>query len=208
MLADPAAVHTVADAVLPELRPGTVWAEMSTVGPDAVRELAARVPDGATLVDAPVVGSTDKAEAAQLGILAGGDADAVEPVLARFGTVTRTGPLGSAAALKLVVNVSLLGGIALIAEALALGDALGLDGETVRRTLSSGPLGGAVPRAFAEGVHFDMALALKDTGLATDAAPLPVLEAVRRHYESAAADPAAAHADIVQVVPHIRGRKG
>ncbi|WP_255951488.1 NAD(P)-dependent oxidoreductase [Streptomyces odontomachi] len=207
MLTDSQAVHTVAEALVPRLRPGTVWIEMSTIGPEAVQELARRVPDGVTLVDAPVVGSTDKAEAGQLGILAGGDAAAAEPVLAHFGTVTRTGPLGSAAARKLIVNVALLGGVALVAEALALGDALGLDEETVRRTLASGPLAGAVPRAFAEGVHFDMSLAVKDTGLATDAVSLPLLEAVRGHYESAAADPELAHVDVAGVVPHIRGRK-
>ena len=71
MLAGPDAVAEIADAILPALRPGTVWAEMSTIGPDAVRALAARLPDGVTLVDAPVVGSTDKAEAGELGILAG-----------------------------------------------------------------------------------------------------------------------------------------
>jgi 3-hydroxyisobutyrate dehydrogenase len=161
-----------------------------------------------SLVDAPVVGSTDKAGAGELRILAGGDTERIEHVLTRFGTVVRTGPLGSAAALKLIVNVSLLGGLALVAEALALGDALGLDDDTVRQTLSSGPLGGAVPRAFAEGVHFDMALARKDAVLATEVARLPVLEAVRGHYESAATDPDIAHADVAQAVPFIRGQKG
>ncbi len=207
MLADPAAVAAIADAILPQLRPGTVWAEMSTIGPDAVRDLAARVPAGVTLVDAPVVGSTDKAEAGELGILAGGDAALIEPVLSRFGTVTRTGPLGSAAALKLVVNAAVLGGVTLIAEALALGDALGLNEDTVKRTLSSGPLGGAVPRAFAEGVHFDMALGAKDAALAADTADLPIMAAVRGHFESAAADSDSGHADIARVVPFIRGRR-
>lgn len=43
MLADPAALDAVADAVVPELRPGAYWVEMSTVGPDVVKELAARL---------------------------------------------------------------------------------------------------------------------------------------------------------------------
>ncbi|WP_189935456.1 NAD(P)-dependent oxidoreductase [Streptomyces sulfonofaciens] len=204
MLADAPAVHGVAEELLPVLRPGVRWAEMSTIGPRAVRDLAARVPQGVTLVDAPVMGSTDKAEAGQLGILAGGDAASVETVLAHFGTVTPTGPLGSAAALKLVVNASLLGGVALVAEALALGDALGLPEETVRRTLESGALGGAVPRAFAEGLHFDMALARKDTELATDAVALPVMAAIREHYAAAAQRPETAHEDIARIVAHIR----
>lgn len=204
MLADPAALDAVADAVVPRLRPGTYWVEMSTVGPDVVRELAARLGEGVHLVDAPVAGSTDKAAAGQLGILAGGDVAGVERVLAPLGTVTRTGPSGSGAALKLVVNTAVLGGVALVAEAMVLADALGLDEDTVRGSLAGGPLGGAVGRAFAEGVHFGTSLAVKDVALATRTAELPAMEAVLEHYKRAAADPAVADADIAQAVERIR----
>jgi 3-hydroxyisobutyrate dehydrogenase len=204
MLADPAALDAVADAIVPELRPGTYWVEMSTVGPDVVKELAARLGEGVTLVDAPVAGSTDRAAAGQLGILAGGDVAGVEHVLAHFGTVTRTGPLGSGAALKLVVNTSVLGGVALVAETLRLADALGIDEDTARRTLANGPLGGAVGRAFAEGVHFDTSLAVKDADLATKVARLPAMEAVLEHFRRAAEDPDVVHADIAKAVDHIR----
>lgn len=78
MLADPAAVTAVVDSAAPQLRPGAHWLEMSTIGPDAVRDLADRLPDGVTLLDAPVMGSVDKAAAGELGILVGGDADGVE----------------------------------------------------------------------------------------------------------------------------------
>ncbi|MDN0194463.1 NAD(P)-dependent oxidoreductase [Streptomyces sp. S.PNR 29] len=204
MLADPAALGTVAAAIVPALRPGTHWVEMSTVGPDAVRELAARLGEGVTLVDAPVMGSTDKAAAGRLGILAGGDADGVEHVLARLGTVTRTGPPGSGAALKLVLNAAVIGGVALVAEALRLADALGADGDAARTALAAGPLGGVVGRAFAEGVHFDTALAVKDIALATQAARLPVFDAALEQLRSAAADPALAHADLSAAAARIR----
>ncbi|MFH8485911.1 NAD(P)-dependent oxidoreductase [Streptomyces longisporoflavus] len=206
MLAGPEAVRAVADAILPELRPGTHWAEMSTVGPDVVRELGARVPQGVTLVDAPVTGSTDKAASGRLGILAGGDADGVAPVLARLGPVTRTGPLGSGAALKLVVNTAVIGGVALVAEAMKLADALGLDEETAKGALAGGPLGGAAGRAFAAGVHFGNDLAVKDVALATRATRLPAMEAVLAHFEAAAADPEVAHEDIARTVTRIRTR--
>ncbi|UQT58746.1 NAD(P)-dependent oxidoreductase [Streptomyces durmitorensis] len=206
MLAGPDAVRAVADAIVPELRPGTHWAEMSTVGPDVVRELGARVPDGVTLVDAPVMGSTDKAASGRLGILAGGDADGAERVLARFGPVTRTGPLGSGAALKLVVNTAVIGGVALVAEAMKLADALGLDEETAKAALAGGPLGGAVGRAFATDVHFGSDLAVKDVALATGVTELPAMEAVLAHYEAAAADPDVVHEDIARAVAHIRSR--
>ncbi|MFE0099990.1 NAD(P)-dependent oxidoreductase [Streptomyces sp. NPDC059009] len=208
MLAGPQAVRAVADAILPLLRPGVHWAEMSTVGPDAVRELGARMPAGVTLVDAPVMGSTDKAEAGALGVLAGGDADAVVPVLSRFGPVTRTGALGSGAALKLVVNTAVIGGVALVAEAMRLADALGLDESTARDALARGPLGGAVARAFATDVHFGSDLAVKDVALATGTTELPAMEAVLAHFEAAAADPAVVHEDIAHAVTRIRRHPG
>ncbi|WP_345642690.1 NAD(P)-dependent oxidoreductase [Streptomyces siamensis] len=204
MLADPAALDAVAGAVLPELRAGASWVEMSTVGPDVVGELAARLGEGVTLVDAPVMGSTDRAQAGALGILAGGDTARVERVLAHLGTVTRTGPSGSGAALKLVVNSAVLGGLALVAESMVLARALGLDDDTARTALANSPLGGAVARAFADGVHFGTSLAVKDVGLAVEAARLPALEAVLEHYRSAAADPAVARADVARAVTHIR----
>ncbi|WP_369213605.1 NAD(P)-dependent oxidoreductase [Streptomyces flavofungini] len=207
MLAGPDAVREIAGAILPALRSGAYWVEMSTVGPDVVRELEQRVPAGVTLVDAPVMGSTDKAVAGQLGILAGGDAAGVEHVLARFGPVTRTGGTGTGAALKLVVNTAVIGGVGLVAEAMRLADALGLSEATARDALAKGPLGGAVARAFAEGVHFGSDLAVKDIALATEAARLPAMEAVRGHFEAAAADPDVVHEDISRAVTHIRTRR-
>lgn len=187
MLTGPQALTAVADAAAPALRPGTHWIEMSTVGPDPVRELAARLPAGVTLVDAPVMGSTDKAATGALGILAGGDATGVEHVLAHLGRVTRTGPLGSGAALKLVLNSAVISGVAVVAEALRLADALSLDDDTARTALANGPLAHVAARAFAEGVHFDATLAVKDLDLATRTAQLPVTEAALEHYRRVAA---------------------
>jgi 3-hydroxyisobutyrate dehydrogenase len=198
MLADPAALTAVADAALPALRPGARWIEMSTVGPDAIRELAARLAGTAKLVDAPVMGSTDRAAAGRLGILAGGDPAGVEHILGRLGTVTRTGPSGSGAALKLVLNTAAIGGVALVAEALRLADALGLDEHTVRTALAGGPLGGAVARLFAEDAHFATALAVKDLDLATRKAELAITQAVLDGYRRAAEEPGLADADIAE----------
>ncbi|MDG4865459.1 NAD(P)-binding domain-containing protein, partial [Streptomyces sp. T-3] len=201
MLAGPEALSAVADQVVPELSPGTYWIEMSTVGPDAIKALNARLPQGVTLIDAPVTGSTDKAADGQLGILAGGDADAVADLLSAFGTVTRTGPLGSGAALKLVVNTAVIGGVALVAEAMALADALGVDEATAKAALTRSPLGGAVPRAFATDVHFDVELGVKDVALATEVTRLPAMEAVLAHLK---AHPDIAHEDIAALADRIR----
>ncbi|MGV4984685.1 NAD(P)-dependent oxidoreductase [Streptomyces sp. NRAIS4] len=204
MLAGPDALTAVADAVTPELRPGTTWVEMSTVGPDAVRDLAGRLKDGVTLVDAPVMGSTDRAAEGTLGILAGGEAASVEHVLAHLGTVTRTGPLGSGAALKLVVNTAVIGGVGLVAEALRLAAALGLDGHTARTALAAGPLGGALERALADGVHFSTDLAVKDLRIAAAAAELPATAAVSETLRQATEDdPTLSRADIARAATHI-----
>ncbi|MFD9910448.1 NAD(P)-dependent oxidoreductase [Streptomyces sp. NPDC059063] len=213
MLAGPDAVRAVADAIVPELRDGAHWVEMSTVGPEVVRELGERLKGGGvTLVDAPVMGSTDKAAAGELGLLVGGDADGVAHVLAPLGAVTRTGALGSGAALKLVVNTAVLGGVALVAECLALSDALGLDAGVARDTLARdtlarGPLAGAVARAFADGAHFGNDLAAKDMALAVQAAALPATAAVAAHFKAAAADPGTAHEDVSRAVPRIRAAR-
>ncbi|MFI8914378.1 NAD(P)-dependent oxidoreductase [Streptomyces sp. NPDC053513] len=178
MLADPAAALAVADELIPALRPGTHWIDTSTVGPDTVAALAARLPAGVTLLDAPVMGSVDRAAVGELLILAGGDTAPVAGVLDRLGTVTPCGGPGTGAALKLVLINAVIGGVALVAETLALADSLGLPRELALRTLGAGPLSGAVGRATATGSHFPVALAAKDVALATATTKLPVLEAV------------------------------
>lgn len=92
-------------------------------------------------------------------------------VLDALGEVTPCGPLGSGAALKLVLISAAVGGVALVAEALRLGGAVGLPEELVRDRLARGPLAGAVARAYADASHFPVALAAKDVALATGHAP-------------------------------------
>ena len=102
--------------------------DMSTIGPDAVRDLAAVLPGGVDLVDAPVAGSTGAAEGGTLRIFAGGtDAalDRVAPVLATLGEVRRCGPSGSGAAMKVVLNTALVTALASLAEVLQVADAVG-----------------------------------------------------------------------------------
>lgn len=180
MLADPAAALAVADGMIPALRPGTHWIDTSTIGPDTVAALAARLPEGVTLIDAPVMGSVDRAASGELLILAGGDTAPVDELLARLGEVTACGGPGTGAALKLVLINAVIGGVAVVAETLSLAASLGLPRDLAVRALTSGPLAGVAARATATGVHFPVALAAKDVALATAAAKLPVLEAVHR----------------------------
>ncbi|WP_041843427.1 NAD(P)-dependent oxidoreductase [Actinoplanes friuliensis] len=173
MLTDAAAVRDVVAAT--SLRPGTVLVEMSTIGPEAVREL--RVPEGVDLVDAPVLGSVGAAEAGQLNILAGGAVDHARPVLEALGEVHDCGPLGSGAALKLVANTALGTGLAALAETVAVARAANVDIDTALSVLAHGALGGAVRRAQQPDAAFPISLAVKDLDLALGLVSSPFVEA-------------------------------
>ncbi|MFE9692953.1 NAD(P)-dependent oxidoreductase [Micromonospora sp. NPDC005806] len=183
MLTDATAVREVLGSAATALRPGTHLVDMSTIGPTAMPELAALLPAGVPLVDAPVAGSATAAEAGRLTVLAGGEdaaLDRVTPVLDLLGTVRRCGPPGQGAALKLVLNTALVTAVAAIADALAVAEAVGVARRTALDALAAGPLGGAVARATATDTAFGVALAAKDARLALDAlgdAPAPLLRA-------------------------------
>ncbi len=167
------------DGAAAALTPGSLLVDMSTVGREAVLAVVGRLPDGVELVDAPVTGSTPRAEAGGLTILVGGTTAAYErarPLLEVLGTPRRVGDLGSGAAMKLVSN-STLGAILVgIGEALALGDALGLDRGSVLDLLENSYLGGMVTakRAMLDSgeypPQFKLSLAAKDLRLVERAA--------------------------------------
>ncbi|MEU6714746.1 Rid family hydrolase [Nonomuraea sp. NPDC046802] len=141
MLSDPAAVREVLTAALPGLRPGTTVVEMSTIGPEAVRELRALLPPQVALVDAPVLGSVGPAADGTLTVLAGGDLSGCREVLAVFGSVRELGPLGAGAAMKIAVMSALVPAQVLLAETFAYGRAHGVGHEALIEVLSGTPLG-------------------------------------------------------------------
>ncbi|MGY0233937.1 NAD(P)-dependent oxidoreductase [Longispora urticae] len=205
MLTDAAAVDAVlfgAEGAVGALPAGTPLVDMSTIGPDAVRDLARRLPAGIDLVDAPVGGSVGATEAGELRVLVGGpDAavDRVSPVLGVLGTVRRCGPTGSGAALKLVLNTALVTGLAALADTLAVAGAVGVDRDAALEVLAASPLGAAIARGTAGGASFAVALAAKDIDLALDAlgaTPAPVARAAAATLH-AAPDPSADLATLV-----------
>jgi 3-hydroxyisobutyrate dehydrogenase len=177
MLADPEALRVVSegdDGIAAGAHPGLILVEMSTVGPGAIERLAAALPGGTELVDAPVLGSLNEVESGSLSIFAGGDAETVErvtPLLANLGTVLHVGPAGSGARAKLVANATLVGVIAVIGEAIALGRELGLDDATTGKVLGRTALADQAGRrmdAIADGDYpprFPLSLAHKDADL-------------------------------------------
>lgn len=135
MLPSSAIVRAVLDGetgVAAGLRPGAVILEMSSGVPEDTRcmaaELAAR---GVTLLDCPVSGGVARAVTGELAIMVGGETDGFaigQPVLASMGSsIIRTGPVGSAHAMKALNNLVSAGGFLIGIEALLIGSRFGLD---------------------------------------------------------------------------------
>jgi 3-hydroxyisobutyrate dehydrogenase-like beta-hydroxyacid dehydrogenase len=208
MLAGPLALDEVLagpDGVVAGIRPGACLVEMSTVGPAAALAARDELPAGVGFVDAPVMGSVGPAADGKLVVLAGGDVDRAEAILAVFGRVVRCGPAGSGAARKIVLISAALAGVTLVGEVLALADSLGVPREAALDGLAAGPLAGAVERVRSTGSDFTVALAAKDLTLASDSAYLPQLAPARDWLRAAAAE-GAADQDVRYVVEHIRPR--
>lgn len=118
--------------LLAALRPGMLVIDMGSSEPGETRRLAeAAASCGAAVVDAPVSGSVAKAKTGTLAIMVGGEDAAfakAEPVLKGLGeAIIRTGAVGSAHAMKALNNFVYAAGLLATAEALRMGEALGLD---------------------------------------------------------------------------------
>jgi 3-hydroxyisobutyrate dehydrogenase-like beta-hydroxyacid dehydrogenase len=182
MVASPAALEEVVfgrEGLGATFEPQSTLIDMSTVGPDAVRATAKALPAGVGMLDAPVLGSVPQAIEGTLKIFVGGreeDYRRWSPVLGAMGTPKRLGPLGSGAAMKLVVNSTLMALMSALAEALALADALGLDTGDVLDVLADSPIGAPatgkrpnIERA-AYPPNFKLSLARKDSSLVVETA--------------------------------------
>lgn len=146
-LTNAAAVEAVVfgpGGVAPCVRPGTLLVDFSSVGATATRALAARFADEAQgrWIDAPVSGGTAGAEAGSLIIFCGGDeadVEALRPVLAHISTrVSRMGDVGAGQATKSCNQLIVSAAILAIAEAVALGRALGVDVARLPEVLKGG----------------------------------------------------------------------
>jgi 3-hydroxyisobutyrate dehydrogenase len=127
------------------LAPGAVAVECSTLTPGWSRRLAAAATEaGRRVLEAPVVGSRPQAEAGQLAILAGGDAETLEaarPALdALAGAVHHVGPVGAGATMKLVVNTLFAAQVALFGELLGVCRAAGITAGSALEVLGALPV--------------------------------------------------------------------
>jgi 3-hydroxyisobutyrate dehydrogenase len=121
-------------------------------------ELHAR---GAGFVDAPVSGGPEAAANGTLAIMAGGTDAAIAtiaPTMARLGTLTHMGPVGTGQATKLVNQTLVLTNFCVLAEALRLAQAHGVDARKIPEALASGHAGSnLLPVAFTRMIAEDFA---------------------------------------------------
>ena len=202
MVTNADAVMSIASehGLLSALRPGAVWAQMSTIGVEGTEEIATLVeqqrPD-TYFVDAPVSGSKAPAEQGRLLIFASGPDDArprVAPVFDAIGQRTIwLGPAGHGSRMKLVNNVLLAFTAEGVANSLGLAHRLGLGTDSVIDAFDGGPLVSAWEsgkfRRIARGDYseeFALVLALKDVHLALSEAGsdrFPVLRRLGRRVD-------------------------
>jgi 3-hydroxyisobutyrate dehydrogenase-like beta-hydroxyacid dehydrogenase len=147
----------VQDVLVPAAREGVLFVDMTTIGPAWTRRVGEQLAQrGARLVDAPVTGSSPRAEDGTLTIMVGGEAQDVErvrPLLEIMGElIVYAGPLGSGQAVKLINNAVAAANAATLAQALLVGSAQELDldalvdvmaagsGASTMLTLKAGPM--------------------------------------------------------------------
>jgi 3-hydroxyisobutyrate dehydrogenase-like beta-hydroxyacid dehydrogenase len=122
---------------------GQLFVDMSTIGPSAARQIAAKLSStGARFVDAPVSGSRLPAENAELVVLAGGEASDVaelDPVFRALARkVIHAGPVGAGQTLKIVLNGLGCQHLLAFASMLRLGEKAGLGRETLVEAFTAG----------------------------------------------------------------------
>ena len=194
-----------ADGLLAGLRPGALVIDMSSGAPARTRELAALVAAaGGSMVDAPVSGGVPRARSGELAIMAGGaeaDIARAEPLLRHLGSsITRTGAVGTAHAMKALNNLVSAGGFLIGIEALLIGSRFGLDPSLMVDVLnaSTGMTNSSqkkfkqyvLSRRFDAGFGLD--LMVKDLGIAMGVArdtatPAPFAALCREMWAAAAA---------------------
>ena len=190
----PAAAHVRSvwlgeDGVLAGIGQGVPAVDCSTIDPQTIRDVAvAAAKQGVAVADAPVSGGTGGAQAGTLTFMVGATPElfaTLQPVLAQMGrNIVRCGDVGTGQIAKICNNLLLGISMVGVSEAMALGDALGIDTQVLASIINSStgrcwssdtynPWPGVIEtapssRGYTGGFGAD--LMLKDLGLATEAA--------------------------------------
>ncbi|PPB80462.1 3-hydroxyisobutyrate dehydrogenase [Albidovulum inexpectatum] len=177
-LPSPAVSEAVLRRILPAMRPGATWIEMSTLGRDDVLRLADVASQaGVRMIELPVTGGVHLAARGEITMLPGGDADLVElhrPAMKAMGNrIFHMGPLGSSAIIKVITNMLAFIHLKATSEALMLARRGGLDlgqaWEAIRASSGNSfvhETEGALILNGSYDIGFSIDLALKDLGFA------------------------------------------
>lgn len=204
MVSDPPALEEVlfgSKGVIEGLQKSSVLIDSSTVSPALARRAAAACAEHeAEFIDAPVTGGTWGAEKGELVFMVGGRKEVLEkvqPVLAAMGKKWfHLGGHGAGQTIKLAMNMILALQVDALAEALALVQRAGLEGERLIEVLQASMARAAVldvkaPMILAGNYppSFPLRLMHKDLGLALELAnqlgvSLPATAAAREIYNA------------------------
>lgn len=206
MVSDPPALESVLwghegknDGALGGLKAGSVYIDSSTVSPALVKKIAEACRErGVKFLDAPVTGGDWGAREGNLVFMIGGEEEAlkeVEPILSVMGKKWfHLGRNGAGQTIKLAMNAILALQVGAMAEALALVQRAGLNGEQLVEVMQasmarSGVLDVKSPLMLKGDYKpsFPLRLMHKDLGLALDLAnqlgvALPATAAAREVY--------------------------
>ena len=124
-------------------QPGTLFVDMSTIGPAAARTIGATLAErGHRFVDAPVTGSAPKAQDGTLTIMAGGSDDDVGRAMPLFEAmgelVVHVGELGAGQQVKVISNAVAATNCATLAQGLVVGRRTGVDLEALLKVMGAG----------------------------------------------------------------------
>lgn len=186
-------------------REGTLIVDMSSIAPDASKEMeAALKAKGIRMIDAPVSGGEPKAVEGTLAIMVGGeeaDFNEAKPLFDVLGaSALLVGPIGSGNTCKLTNQIIVALNISALSEGLLLAKRAGADVEKVFHAIKGGLAGSTVMNAKAPMIldgnftpGFKIDLHIKDLNNALDTGavtgtPLPLTAAVQQMLQVLKAD--------------------
>lgn len=135
VVADPPAVQSVLEEVLPRIGAGQMVVQSSTISAEWTLKFAAQVEKtGAVYLEAPFTGSKLAAEKRETVYYLGGAPEVIERALPLLTPISKArlhiGPLGSASTLKLAMNMNIAGIAQMLCESLTLCRAAGIPDDT------------------------------------------------------------------------------
>ena len=177
-LPSPGISERVLRSILPHMKAGTSWVEMSTLGREEVLALAAVAAEaGVEMMELPVTGGVHLAAQGKITMLAGGSKtlfDLHHGAMAAMGDkIFHMGPLGSSSIIKVITNMLAFIHLKACGEALMLAKRGGLDlGQAWHAIAASSgnsfvhETEGALILNGSYDIAFNVDLALKDLGFA------------------------------------------